>query len=140
MFPRRHSSESCQRSRSPSPCGGSLSPRKNKKRFFKFEKTSSLSSQEDLSSYHDLDLSDTNEGDQNFLKMAHSARGIYFTCFGWLISFKCMYCINIYSLEISYKYKCVCEFICKILLTNISYILLNLINFLKLAFQQLFYF
>ncbi|CAL1262533.1 unnamed protein product [Larinioides sclopetarius] len=76
LFPRRHSSESCQRSRSPSP-SLSLSPRRNKKRFFKFEKTSSLSSQEDLSSrssYQDFDLSDTNEGDQNFLKMAHSAR------------------------------------------------------------------
>ncbi|XP_055938574.1 uncharacterized protein LOC129968575 isoform X1 [Argiope bruennichi] len=76
LFPRRHSSESCQRSRSASPCR-SLSPRRNKKRFFKFEKNSSLSSQEDLSSrssYQDFDLSDTNEGDQNFLKMAHSAR------------------------------------------------------------------
>ncbi|GFY59621.1 START domain-containing protein [Trichonephila inaurata madagascariensis] len=75
LFPRRHSSDSYQRSRSPSP-SQSLSPRKEKKGFFRFDK-GSFSSQEDLSSrssYQDMDLSDTNECDQNFFKMAHHAQ------------------------------------------------------------------
>ncbi|GIY18670.1 START domain-containing protein [Caerostris darwini] len=75
LFPRRHSSDSYQRSRSPSPCR-SLSPRREKRGFFKSEKRSSLSSQEDLSSrssFQDFDVSD-NEGDQNFLKMANSTQ------------------------------------------------------------------
>ncbi|GIY94314.1 START domain-containing protein [Caerostris extrusa] len=78
LFPRRHSSDSYQRSRSPSPCR-SLSPRREKRGFFKSEKRSSLSSQEDLSSrssFQDFDVSD-NEGDQNFLKMANSTQGEY---------------------------------------------------------------
>ncbi|GFU19786.1 START domain-containing protein [Nephila pilipes] len=75
LFPRRHSSDSYQRSRSPSP-SQSLSPKREKKSFFRFDKAS-LSSQEDLSSrssYQDMDLSDTNECDQNFFKMAHNAQ------------------------------------------------------------------
>ncbi|KAG8196133.1 hypothetical protein JTE90_007868 [Oedothorax gibbosus] len=74
LFQRRHSSESCQRSRSPSP-----REQENRRKYFKSHKNSSLSSQEDISDRslnQDFDLlSDTNEADQDFLKMAHCGQG-----------------------------------------------------------------